>query len=97
MINSSACKQSKPTTVVDPKRFPEKTTTMPNAVCSEEMIRARAYDLYESRGREPGQDEQDWLRAEQEINGYAEPKQVRPVDMPESSRDTHALPNLRKS
>ena len=42
---------------------------MPNAVCSEEMIRARAYDLYESRGREPGQDEQDWLRAEQEING----------------------------
>jgi Protein of unknown function (DUF2934) len=69
MINSSASKQSKSTTVVDPKRFPEKTTTMPNAVCSEEMIRARAYDLYESRGREPGQDEQDWLRAEQEING----------------------------
>jgi hypothetical protein len=33
------------------------------------MIRARAYDLYESRGREPGHDEQDWLRAEQEING----------------------------
>ena len=69
MINSSASKQSKPTTVVDPKRFPEKTTTMPNDVCSEEMIRARAYDLYESRGREPGQDEQDWLRAEQEISG----------------------------
>ena len=69
MINSSASKQPKPTTVADPKRFPEKTTTMPNAVCSEEMIRARAYDLYESRGREPGQDEQDWLRAEQEING----------------------------
>ena len=69
MINSSASKLPKPTTVVDPKRFPEKTTTMPNAVCSEEMIRARAYDLYESRGREPGQDEQDWLRAEQEING----------------------------
>ena len=42
---------------------------MPNDVCSEEMIRARAYDLYESRGREPGQDEQDWLRAEQEISG----------------------------
>jgi hypothetical protein len=69
MINSSASKQPTPTTVVDPKRFPEKTTTMPNAICSEEMIRARAYDLYESRGREPGQDEQDWLRAEQEING----------------------------
>jgi hypothetical protein len=31
------------------------------------MIRERAYQLYESRGREPGQDEQDWLRAEKEI------------------------------
>jgi len=67
MINSSAGKQPKPTTVVEPKRFPERMTALPNAVPSEEMIRARAYDLYESRGREPGQDEQDWLRAEQEI------------------------------
>jgi hypothetical protein len=31
------------------------------------MIRERAYQLYESRGCEPGQDEQDWLRAEHEI------------------------------
>jgi hypothetical protein len=67
MINSSAGKQPKPTTVVEPKKFPERMTALPNAVPSEEMIRARAYDLYESRGREPGQDEQDWLRAEQEI------------------------------
>jgi hypothetical protein len=34
---------------------------------SQDMIRERAYELYVSRGREPGQDEQDWLRAEQEI------------------------------
>jgi hypothetical protein len=34
---------------------------------SQDLIRTRAYELYESRGREPGQDEQDWLRAEQEI------------------------------
>jgi hypothetical protein len=67
MINSSAGKQPKPTTVVEPKKFPERMTALPNAVPSEEMIRARAYELYESRGREPGQDEQDWLRAEQEI------------------------------
>ena len=67
MIDSKASKQPKPTTVVDPKRFPEKMTTIPSTVISEEMIRARAYDLYEIRGREPGQDEQDWLRAEQEI------------------------------
>ncbi len=40
---------------------------MPDTVSSHDRIRNRAYELYESRGREPGQDEQDWLRAEQEI------------------------------
>jgi len=40
---------------------------MPDTVPSQHMIRAPAYELYESRGRETGQDEQDWLRAEQEI------------------------------
>ena len=44
-----------------------KVATMPGGVPSQDMIRARAYELYENRGREPGQDEQDWLRAEQEI------------------------------
>jgi hypothetical protein len=32
-----------------------------------DRIRERAYELYESRGRENGKEEQDWLRAEQEI------------------------------
>jgi hypothetical protein len=40
---------------------------MPATVPSQDMIRVRAYELYESRGRDPGHDEQDWLRAEQEI------------------------------
>ena len=44
---------------------------MPSAVPNQDLIRARAYELYERRGREPGQDEQDWLRAEQEILGLA--------------------------
>lgn len=39
---------------------------MPNSP-SHEKIRERAYELYEARGREPGRDEQDWFRAEQEI------------------------------
>ena len=30
----------------------------------EEQIRRRAYDLYERRGREDGQDTEDWLQAE---------------------------------
>jgi hypothetical protein len=66
MIDPKASKP-KHTTVVEPKRFPEETTGMLTTVHSEEKIRVRAYDLYESRGREPGQHEQDWLRAEQEI------------------------------
>jgi hypothetical protein len=33
-----------------------------------ERIAARAYDLYEARGGEHGQDLDDWLRAEREID-----------------------------
>jgi hypothetical protein len=31
------------------------------------MIRDRAFQIYESRGSEPGHDTQDWLRAEIQI------------------------------
>jgi hypothetical protein len=40
---------------------------MVNPTPSQDKIRDRAYQLYESRGREPGQDEQDWFLAEEEI------------------------------
>ena len=33
----------------------------------EHQIRLRAYELYEARGREDGQEQEDWLRAEAEI------------------------------
>ena len=33
----------------------------------EEEVRRRAYELYEQRGRMPGCECEDWLRAEQEI------------------------------
>jgi hypothetical protein len=67
MIDPKASKQPKPNTFVDPKRSSGKMAIMPDTIHSQEMIKARAYELYESRGREPGQDEQDWFRAEQEI------------------------------
>jgi Protein of unknown function (DUF2934) len=35
----------------------------------EELIRARAYQLYEERGCEDGHDLDDWLQAEVEIRG----------------------------
>jgi len=42
---------------------------MPDTLPSQETarIKERAYELYEVGGREHGHDEQDWLRAEQEI------------------------------
>ena len=35
----------------------------------EEQIRRRAYEIYEERGREDGNELDDWLRAEAEITG----------------------------
>jgi hypothetical protein len=32
-------------------------------------IAARAYELWEMRGRPIGSDEEDWIRAEQELTG----------------------------
>ena len=35
----------------------------------EDEIRRRAYELFEARGGEDGQELEDWLRAEEEIRG----------------------------
>ncbi|MGB8061659.1 MAG: DUF2934 domain-containing protein [Candidatus Sulfotelmatobacter sp.] len=35
----------------------------------EETVRARAYQLYEARGRADGHDLEDWLRAKAEAEG----------------------------
>jgi hypothetical protein len=32
-----------------------------------EQVRARAYQLYEARGRQPGHETDDWLQAEYEL------------------------------
>lgn len=47
-------------------RKPPTTEAQPNL---EEQIRARAYELYEQRGREDGHEQEDWLTAEREILG----------------------------
>jgi Protein of unknown function (DUF2934) len=43
----------------------------------EEKVRARAYELYEGRGRIDGHAEEDWLQAEREVAGSNEPKALR--------------------
>ena len=43
----------------------------------EENVRARAYELYEVRGRIDGHAEEDWLQAEGEVAGRNERNAVR--------------------
>jgi hypothetical protein len=38
---------------------------------SEHDIARRAYDLYLTRGSEPGHDVEDWLRAERELRSHS--------------------------
>jgi len=47
------------------KKPPSKAVSQPEQL--EDQIRERAYELYESRGREDGHDLEDWLCAEEEI------------------------------
>ena len=46
---------------------PENTAFTGDPQMIEERIRARAYELFEERGREEGHDWEDWFRAEEEI------------------------------
>lgn len=67
MTSAKNQKPQQPKIVIDPKSSAGNVAKTPNNVSSQDRIRERAYELYESRGREPGQNEQDWFRAEQEI------------------------------
>ena len=57
---------------------PELLTNRDTAITTrEENVRARAYELYEGRGRIDGHAEEDWLKAEGEVAGSNERKGVR--------------------
>ena len=66
MFDPKVLKQAKQNAVTA-KNSPAELAMMPNNALPQDKIRERAYELYESRGREPGQDEQDWFRAEKEL------------------------------
>lgn len=38
--------------------------------CIPELVRRRAYELFEARGREPGHELDDWLQAEREVKHH---------------------------
>jgi hypothetical protein len=64
MMNPTTAPQSQTRRVLDP---PSSTGKLTTHVPSQDHIREHAYKLYESRGCEHGQDEQDWLLAEREL------------------------------
>jgi hypothetical protein len=41
-----------------------------SAECVSKLIRQRAYELFESRGRQPGHEVDDWLQAEYQIKHH---------------------------
>jgi len=60
-------KQTSPSSIPSVKSSSDNVTSMPDSAPSSQEIRQRAYELYESRGREAGYEKQDWFRAEQEM------------------------------
>ena len=77
MVETQVPKQPQPKTVAGTQSSTERMATVQATVPSQARIRERAYELYENRGFEPGQDEQDWFRAEQEILERATPLAMR--------------------
>jgi hypothetical protein len=69
MTDSKAKKQPKQEKGNGAKRAPAKRKKASGAGPSHDLIRERAFALYEGRGKEHGAHEQDWLRAEEEILG----------------------------
>jgi hypothetical protein len=67
MVKSHPPAPARPKTPVLPNGTLTRMVPIPDAAGLENMIRERAYQLYQGRGREPGQDQQDWVRAEHEI------------------------------
>lgn len=62
MLDQSVRKPAKPTTFPGKKYTPSQAITL-----SHDQICQRAYELYESRGRQDGLSEQNWFDAEQEL------------------------------
>jgi len=66
MTNSN--KNLPASSVIDvPQNTSAKAAVIRGSVQLQDKIRERAYELYESRGCQSGQHNQDWLLAEEEI------------------------------
>ncbi len=67
MIVSKIRMHPKLNRVAASKSSPTIAATVPQLRASQNQIRERAFEIFESRGSKPGYDVQDWLRAERQI------------------------------
>jgi Protein of unknown function (DUF2934) len=67
MSDSRSSTPPKPKILTVPKQALSHVAPPSDARGRENKIRERAHQLFESRGREHGQDKQDWTQAEHEI------------------------------
>jgi hypothetical protein len=67
MIVSDFPKQPKPKKFVTSITPPAVKRTTSRVGASQDVIRERAFQIYESRGRQHGRDVQDWLHAEDQL------------------------------
>ena len=67
MSDPNVSRHPKPSILASPKSTPPKMTLTSDPSSVNDLIRERAYQLYENCGRENGNEEHDWLRAEQEV------------------------------
>lgn len=56
-----------------------------------QMIQARAYEIYELRGGQPGREAQDWLRAEREVLAFLIAREPSRAEDNESRSSTAAI------
>jgi hypothetical protein len=67
MLDSRTSKLAKPDNRTARNKDVAPVAPISDAANLESRIRERAYQLYEGRGHEPGNDKQDWAQAEHEI------------------------------
>ncbi len=60
-------KQQKAKTLPAKKAAAPELRATHDRMATHDMIRERAFHIYEVRGRAPGHDVQDWLRAEHQV------------------------------
>ena len=67
MFDPKASQNQKSATLPRKSTSPAVIPSAPKAAPSHDEISQRAYELYEGGGRRDGNDQRDWLAAEQEI------------------------------